>query len=94
MTLLRTLALTTGAALAGAWLMKSSASRRISLPTADGPVFAEPEFADTDVTANDGQQLLTELQQDRPMLEPGMPTDMSNDADHARPGFADYARGA
>ena len=80
----RTLILTAGIAAAGYWLSKQRSAA--TLPQADGPV--------ADSEPGDARALVDELQRDRPAMEAGMPTDMSNDADRVRPGFADYARGA
>lgn len=80
----RTLLFTAGLVTLGVWFKKSSRSRG-ALPMADGPVSdagGEPTLPD-------------DVQRRRPAaLEAGMPADRSSDADHVRPGFADYARGA
>jgi hypothetical protein len=85
--MIRTLFLTAGIFALGVWLSKSPALRA-RLPLADGPL--------RDDHGPGGERaLLDELQQQRPAaLEAGMPADRSSDADRARPGFADYARGA
>lgn len=83
--MIRTLVFAAGLTALGYGLSKRIA--RPALPMADGPV-------DADDDGRNGSQTADELQRRRVPLEAGMPPDMSSDADHARPGFADYARGA
>ncbi|KQW50790.1 MULTISPECIES: hypothetical protein [unclassified Roseateles] len=83
--MIRTLLLAAGLTALGVSLSKRMSQR--SLPMADGPLDAQEDTSES-------RQKAGELQQRRVPLEAGMPTDMSNDADRARPGFADYARGA
>ena len=100
--MIRALLLTTGAALLGAYLSKSSRTPRGALPMADGPIGRRDTLGDPahlgdsgDAADDGGRALAGQLQQARPAaLEAGMPADRSNDADRVRPGFADYARGA
>lgn len=98
MTAMRTLFIATGAALLGAYIHKSasasSSSRAAALPRADGPVAGDTAPYDHD--GEDNLSAASDLQGSSSSadLELGMPSDMSNDSDRARPGFADYARGA
>lgn len=81
----RTLFLVAGCAAVGHWLLKLQA--QATLPrSGDGPWPA---------SMDDGLDP-ARLPSDLPLrsLQAGMPSDMHSDADRARPGFADYARGA
>jgi hypothetical protein len=92
--MMRTLIFTAGAALLGMTLMKRwsayNASSLRALPLADGPVPGVGSASGPEIS-------LEELRANEEALAPlsaGMPSDMHSDADRARPGFADYARGA
>lgn len=79
---LRSLVLFGGIAAVALYAGRSMSQRGAALPRADGPVTADGELHEDD--------------DDLPLksLAAGMPADMHADADRARPGFADYARGA
>jgi hypothetical protein len=77
---LRSLVLFGGIAALALYAGRSTSQRGAALPQADGPAAADGDLPDDDLPLNS--------------LNAGMPADMHADADHARPGFADYARGA
>jgi len=83
--ILRTLLLVAGCAAVGHWLLK--VQREATLPRSGDDPWPAP--------ADDGLDP-AHLPSDLPLrsLQAGMPSDMHSDADRARPGFADYARGA
>ncbi|HEY9106968.1 MAG TPA: hypothetical protein VIN58_09840 [Roseateles sp.] len=88
MTILRPLLLTTGFAAAAAFVLRTRRGndpRPAALPRADGPLPAAGDEVDPEGLAEDLPARA---------LEAGMPADMHADAHRARPGFADYSRGA
>lgn len=73
----------------GLGLVRRARPRR--LPWADGPVPADGGR----LLQQDGSQVAAAQALGSAIaLRAGMPRDRSSDADRARPGFADYARGA
>lgn len=110
MTLRTTLFIATGAALVGAWLARPSSPRaalpQADGPVGDAsdgsPVGLAADAPDPyagvvgtrAVNEGDDETDRSATPTGLAALQDGMPADRSSDADRARPGFADYARGA